>query len=129
METRLRLVITNGGLPQPRVQWPVQDEQRRTVVWLDLAYPEFGIGIEYEGEEHTAPERVLRDISRYTRLVDRVIARIWPRLAARHQPVHEAGGSRVADLPVHEARGVPGAGADRGRARPGPATAERTRPR
>ena len=53
------------------MQWPVQDEQRRTVVWLDLAYPEFGIGIEYEGEEHTAPERVLRDISRYTRLVDR----------------------------------------------------------
>jgi len=70
METRLRLVIINGGLPRPRVQWPVQDEQRRTVIWLDLAYPELGIGIEYEGEEHTAPERVLRDISRYTRLVD-----------------------------------------------------------
>ena len=29
--------------------------------------PEFGIGIEYEGEEHTAPGRVLRDISHIAR--------------------------------------------------------------
>jgi very-short-patch-repair endonuclease len=39
-------------------------------VWLDLAYPEHLIGIEYDGEEHTRPERVLRDIRRGTRLVD-----------------------------------------------------------
>ncbi len=49
METRLRLVIVNGGLPRPRVQWAVQDLESRTAVWLDLAYPELGIGIEYEG--------------------------------------------------------------------------------
>ena len=40
-------------------------------MWLDLAYPELMIGIEYEGETHATPERVLRDVGRYTRLVDR----------------------------------------------------------
>lgn len=49
----------------------VQDEQRRTAVWLDLAYPTHHIGIEYEGECHGRPEEVLPDARRYTRLVDR----------------------------------------------------------
>ena len=35
-----------------------------------MAYPQQRIGIEYEGEEHARAERVLRDVSRYTRLVD-----------------------------------------------------------
>lgn len=71
METRLRLVLVLRGLPQPEVQWVVQDERRRRAVWLDLAYPEQRIGIEYEGEVHTTPERVLRDVGRGTGLVDR----------------------------------------------------------
>jgi very-short-patch-repair endonuclease len=70
METRLRLVIVKGGLPCPRVQWPVQDVLHRTVVWLDLAYPGHAIGIEYEGNDHTTPQGVRRDIGRYTRLLD-----------------------------------------------------------
>jgi hypothetical protein len=40
-------------------------------VWLDLAWPDRMIGIEYEGEGHTEPGRVLRDIGRYTALVDK----------------------------------------------------------
>lgn len=43
----------------------------RRAVWLDLAYPEHMIGIEYEGEAHASTEWVLRDVGRYTRLVDR----------------------------------------------------------
>jgi very-short-patch-repair endonuclease len=70
METRLRLVLVLRGLPRPEVQWVVQDERRRRAVWLDLAYPEHKIGIEFEGEEHVKPERVLRDISRGTDLLD-----------------------------------------------------------
>lgn len=38
---------------------------------LDLAYPSHRIGIEYDGEEHTTPARVRRDIGRATDLVDR----------------------------------------------------------
>ena len=71
METRLRLLIVDAGLPRPQVQWVVQDELARTAVWLDLAWPEYKIGIEYEGEVHATPEVVLRDAGRYTRLVDR----------------------------------------------------------
>jgi len=64
-------VLVLRGLPVPEVQFPVLDDQRKRAVWLDLAYPERRIGIEYEGEEHTRPERVLRDVGRYTGLVDR----------------------------------------------------------
>ncbi len=71
METRLRLIIVQAGLPTPRVQWVVQDAGARTAVWLDLAWPDQRIGIEYEGEGHTDPVEVLRDAGRYTRLVDR----------------------------------------------------------
>jgi len=70
METRLRLLIVAGGLPCPSVQWAVQDVATRSVFWLDLAWPELKIGIEYDGEPHTEPARVLRDIGRTTRLVD-----------------------------------------------------------
>jgi very-short-patch-repair endonuclease len=45
------------------------DDRRRRAVWLDLAYPEHRIGIEYEGADHTTPNQVLRDVGRYTRLV------------------------------------------------------------
>jgi very-short-patch-repair endonuclease len=70
METRLRLVVVLGGLPRPEVQWPVQDEVARRAVWLDLAYPEHRIGIEYDGAVHTGPDAVLRDIARHTALLD-----------------------------------------------------------
>jgi very-short-patch-repair endonuclease len=70
-ETRLRLLIVAAGLPGPQVQWVVQDVTARTAVWLDLAWPKLLIGIEYEGEVHVRRDRVLRDVGRYTRLVDR----------------------------------------------------------
>ena len=70
METRLRLILVLRGLPRPEVQYPVLHDRRKQAVWLDLAYPEHRIGIEYEGADHTRPERVLRDAGRYTWLVD-----------------------------------------------------------
>ena len=48
----------------------MQDVATRSVFWLDLAWPELKIGIEYDGEPDTEPARVLRDIGRTTRLVD-----------------------------------------------------------
>jgi hypothetical protein len=66
MESRLRLLIAGAGLPAPAVQWVVQDPCTRTAIWLDLAWPDLMIGIEYEGEPHTEPGQVLRDVSRYT---------------------------------------------------------------
>ncbi|MHA6626569.1 hypothetical protein ACU61A_14120 [Pseudonocardia sichuanensis] len=71
METRLRMLIVQAGLPRPKVQWVVQDPHTRTALWLDLAWPDLRIGIEYEGEGHADRDQVLRDIGRYTRLVDK----------------------------------------------------------
>lgn len=69
-ESRLRMLIVLAGLPRPQAQWVVPDPVSRTAVWLDLAYPEHRIGIEYEGAHHTERDAVLRDAGRYTRLVD-----------------------------------------------------------
>lgn len=71
METRLRMLIVHAGLPKPEVQWVVQDERTRTAVWLDLAWPELMIGIEYEGRGHADPDQMRRDVGRYTALVDK----------------------------------------------------------
>jgi hypothetical protein len=71
MESRLRMIIVQAGLPRPKVQWVVQDVETRTAVWLDMAWPDRRIGVEFEGGGHTAPVEVLRDAGRYTRLVDR----------------------------------------------------------
>ncbi len=97
METRLRLLIVAAGLPPPHVQWVVQDVATRTAVWLDLAWPELMIGIEYEGGAHRARPG-----------------------AARHRQAHAPGRPRLGDLPLHEAGHVRGARPNRRGADPRP---------
>lgn len=71
METRLRLLIEDAGLPRPEVQWVVQDPVARTAVWLDLAWPRIKVGIEYDGEIHASDLARRRDTRRSTALVDK----------------------------------------------------------
>ncbi|MET0190042.1 MAG: DUF559 domain-containing protein [Pseudonocardia sediminis] len=69
-ETRLRLILLRGGLPRPVPQHPVLDDGRRRAVWIDLAYPEHRLGVEYDGGDHFAtPQRAREDAQRHTRLV------------------------------------------------------------
>ncbi|MEQ3551858.1 DUF559 domain-containing protein [Pseudonocardia nematodicida] len=69
-ETRLRLILVRGGLPRPVPQCPVLDDGRRRAVWLDLAYPDHRLGVEYDGGGHFAtPEAARADAQRHTRLV------------------------------------------------------------
>ena len=57
METRLRLVIVEGGLPRPVAQWEVKNAAG-VVLWrLDLAYPVERIAIEYDGAWHWKQRR------------------------------------------------------------------------
>lgn len=57
------------GTPRPVTQHPVVDDDRR-VLWLDLAYPEQRLGLEYDGGDHFAtPEAARADARRHTRLV------------------------------------------------------------
>lgn len=62
METRIRLALLVGGLPEPVLQHPVGP------YLLDMAYPRLRIGVEYDGREHLAPERALRDLDRQAHL-------------------------------------------------------------
>jgi hypothetical protein len=67
-ETRVRLALVAAGLPCPQVQWVVQDPLAQRGLWLDMAYPEHLLGLEYEGVVHTRPEQVRRDTARFTAL-------------------------------------------------------------
>ena len=52
METRLRMVIVQGGLPRPQAQVSVHDGRGRFLGRPDLYYPEHRLGLEYDGGIH-----------------------------------------------------------------------------
>lgn len=56
METRLRLLLVQAGLPAPSVQHELVDEHGFTVVHFDLAYPDELLAIEYDGRGHRRRE-------------------------------------------------------------------------
>ena len=58
METRIRLALVQGGLPPPALQFPVGP------YFLDLAYPEVRLGIEYDGQVHRTQHQAHRDLQR-----------------------------------------------------------------
>lgn len=70
METRLRLIIIDAGLPKPLTNRPVKD-RGRTVAWPDLSYPEWKIAIEYDGADHAGSARRARDEWRRVELRER----------------------------------------------------------
>lgn len=67
-ETETRLLIVDSGLPEPVVQFEVRDGSR-LVARIDLAYPQWRIAIEYEGDGHrTERAQWRRDITRQREL-------------------------------------------------------------
>lgn len=82
-ETRLRLMIVRGGLPRPRTQVPITDDAGRVIRRIDLGWPEYGVGVEYDGEHHwTDPRTHAEDINR----LEFLAAHGWTivRVSARH---------------------------------------------
>jgi hypothetical protein len=90
MESRLRLLLHDAGLPRPTPQYEVRVQpnatpkhttpqqassrasrrasQGRLIARVDLAYPQWLIAIEYEGDHHRERSAFQRDISRYNAL-------------------------------------------------------------
>jgi len=66
MESRARVALVFGGLP-PAVQHRVVVRGRR--YYLDLAYPDLRIAVEYDGADHRTQERARRDLEREAALV------------------------------------------------------------
>jgi hypothetical protein len=65
-ETRLRLALVRAGLPEPEISWNLFDRDGTFIAELDLAYPEWSIGIEYDGRVHAVDERQFaRDADRW----------------------------------------------------------------
>jgi very-short-patch-repair endonuclease len=64
-ETRLRLVLIRGGLPRPVTQIVVRDPRRHKNRRIDMGYPEYRVGVEYDGAQHwTNPDQHAEDIER-----------------------------------------------------------------
>jgi hypothetical protein len=71
METWVRLVIVDAGLPEPVTDHDVFDARGRFVGCVDLAYPHLRIAIEYEGDQHrTDAHQWQRDIEKHEALAD-----------------------------------------------------------
>jgi hypothetical protein len=68
MESEARLVMLDGGLPEPVLQYEVVGVDGRT--WrLDFAWPEYRVAAEYDGVAwHSGPEAFFRDRRRYSAL-------------------------------------------------------------
>ncbi len=62
METRLRLLLVDAGLPGPMVQFQVGRYR------LDLAYPKLKVAIEYDGDHHRDRVTFRRDVARLNAL-------------------------------------------------------------
>jgi very-short-patch-repair endonuclease len=58
MESRIRIAIEDAGLPAPALQYPVGG------YFLDLAYPELLLALEYDGAHHLTAARAARDLRR-----------------------------------------------------------------
>lgn len=63
-ETRVRLILVDGGLPEPSLDYDVVAPDGAFVACLDLAYPRVRVGIEYDGAGHRTQRQFERDIAK-----------------------------------------------------------------
>ncbi|MHB1171936.1 MAG: hypothetical protein ACYCZY_05500 [Lacisediminihabitans sp.] len=61
METKLRLLLIRGGLPEPLIGLTVKDADGFFVATPDLSYPRERVALEYEGDGHRTNQQTFRD--------------------------------------------------------------------
>ncbi len=65
----LRLLIVRAGMPEPMINAPIRSRDGRIVAHADLAYPEFNLVLEYDGDQHrTDRAQYYLDINRLERI-------------------------------------------------------------
>ncbi|MGH3675850.1 MAG: hypothetical protein ACRDU5_08970 [Mycobacterium sp.] len=68
-ESLTRLLLIRAGFPAPQTQIPVLDEYGVVIARIDMGWPEFLVGVDFEGAHHwTDPKQRTWDVERYTRL-------------------------------------------------------------
>lgn len=68
METRLRMLLVQAGLPRPQAQVSIHDRAGRFLGRPDLYYPSARLGLEYDGGVHRST--LVDDNRRQNRLLD-----------------------------------------------------------
>jgi very-short-patch-repair endonuclease len=61
MESRLRMLLVLAGLPEPKVNHKLRDENGDVVVRFDLSYPDVRVIVEYEGRQHVEVKATWED--------------------------------------------------------------------
>ena len=56
-ESRLRLMLVRGGLPMPQTQIVFSDDLGNARIRVDIGWPEWKVGVEYDGEQHWTDAR------------------------------------------------------------------------
>lgn len=69
MESVLRWLIHEGGLPMPELQFPVRDAGGVVVAAADMAWPEHKVLVEFDGDVHRQRRTFVEDRRRQNRLV------------------------------------------------------------
>jgi very-short-patch-repair endonuclease len=67
-ESHLRVRLVLAGLPRPVAQHPVRGPSG-LVLHPDLAWPQFRVAVEYDGQWHADPDQLTRDRYRLNQLV------------------------------------------------------------
>lgn len=88
-ETRTRLLMVLAGLPEPVLQHPMLNEQRREIHRLDMAHVDAKVAIEYDGDGHLDRLQREKDVVRRAlfeaqdwRFIEVVSADVYKRPAA-----------------------------------------------
>jgi hypothetical protein len=69
-ESRVRVVLRDGGLPVPDQQIQVRDDTGRIVARLDLGWRQQRVGLEVDSAEHDKPKPLYRDRYRQNDLLE-----------------------------------------------------------
>ena len=88
-ETRLRLLLVGSGLPRPATQIPVTDTYGVVRRRIDMGWPQWHVGVEYDGEQHfTSAVDYESDIVRLEFLAERgwTIVRVSSRQLRLERP-------------------------------------------
>lgn len=68
-ETMTRLLLLENGFPRPQTQIPVYDERGILFARIDMGWPEYRVGVDFDGAHHwTDPRQRSKDVERYARL-------------------------------------------------------------
>jgi len=70
-ETRLRLLLTRAGLPEPELNVELFDRRGGFIARLDLAYPEYRVAPEYDGRGHADEGQFAKDADRWDAIRER----------------------------------------------------------